>query len=274
MNLARSGRFPYAHAKSAVRHPKRAVENERRPTESVAGHLQRRTHRRRRVHGRRRSALLATDDDPARHLDALPRRYQGGDNDHANRLRDRLYRCLSGADVAPDQNGKLRKPLDLSYAPSELTDNQVRQGPLDRWAEFEYRPIRWVHHRALTRDRIARLDRLAPIRSIRRWDGSISYETGLPRASLAQWLEALVKIGAVHDIESSKAAIQSAALIPSSIRSGEYLGSILLIEDGRFVAPTPNVARLREGGSASAGVFVHPKLEEDSQTLSALKTLD
>ena len=217
--------------------------------------------------------LLATDDDPARHLDALPRRYQGGDNDHANRLRDRLYRCLSGADVAPDQNGKLRKPLDLSYAPSELTDNQVRQGPLDRWAEFEYRPIRWVHHRALTRDRIARLDRLAPIRSIRRWDGSISYETGLPRASLAQWLEALVKIGAVHDIESSKAAIQSAALIPSSIRSGEYLGSILLIEDGRFVAPTPNVARLREGGSASAGVFVHPKLEEDSQTLSALKTL-
>ena len=37
---------------------------------------------------------LSTTDDPARHLDALPRRYEFGDNEHSNRLRDRLYSSL------------------------------------------------------------------------------------------------------------------------------------------------------------------------------------
>ena len=213
---------------------------------------------------------LATEDDPARHLDALPRRYESGDNDHANRLRDKLYEYLRGTDVVPDQIGALRKPLDLSYAPSELTDNQVRQKPLDRWAEFEQRPVDWAHHRALTRNRIARLEGLLPFRSIRR-SGSVRYERGFPKVFLAQWLRALIKKN--RTIESSMAAIQTAALIPDATRVGNNLGRILLTADMQWAEPNPEIVRLGGNSSADAGVFVHPQLEEDPKTLAALKML-
>ena len=62
---------------------------------------------------------LTTPDDPARHLDALPRRWEAGDTGHGDRLRTQLYLKLSGRSLVPDQAGKLgkRKARKTSFDP-------------------------------------------------------------------------------------------------------------------------------------------------------------
>ena len=97
---------------------------------------------------------LSTSEDPARHLDALPRRYESGDNDHSDNLRNRLNSILRNCNIAPDQNGTLRKTTEISHPPDGLTDREA----LQRWAEYDNRPIDWIHHSALTRNRMARLE--------------------------------------------------------------------------------------------------------------------
>ena len=213
---------------------------------------------------------LATDDDPARHFDALPRRHEAGDNDHADRLRAKLYECLMDTHVVPDQLGTLRKITDLSYVPSMLLIPEGRKA-LDRWASFKRKPVDWAHHRTLTRNRIARLELLFPTRPVGRRRGSVRYEPDMPKVYLAQWLRALVKGN--RTVESSMAAIQTAALIPDSIRKGNNLGRILLTADIQWLEPDPDAVRLNGNSDVSTGVFVHPDLEEDSETLNALKTL-
>ena len=52
---------------------------------------------------------LSTDDDPARHLDALPRRHEAGDSEQADLLRECLFTALDGRPIVPDQDGKLRR---------------------------------------------------------------------------------------------------------------------------------------------------------------------
>lgn len=120
---------------------------------------------------------LSTPEDPARHLDALPRRFEAGDNEQSNLLRRKLNELLKDRELVPDQTGRLRKLLDVSYAPERVEDDA-----LQRWAAFDNRPSGWVHHRTLTRNRLARLDQLSgPMIS-----------NSLPRASISEWLEALV----------------------------------------------------------------------------------
>lgn len=50
---------------------------------------------------------LSTADDPARHLDALPRRHKSGDNEFADGLRQHLFTRLHERAILPDQNGEL-----------------------------------------------------------------------------------------------------------------------------------------------------------------------
>ena len=51
---------------------------------------------------------LRADDDPARHLDALPRRHEAGDSEQASLLRELLFEALDDQPIVPDQNGELR----------------------------------------------------------------------------------------------------------------------------------------------------------------------
>ena len=78
-------------------------------------------------------AQLSTRDDPAKHLDALPRRYEAGDSEHSSRLRDQLHANLQDCEVVPDQDGQLRKLTEISYPPRELTDGQAASDALERW---------------------------------------------------------------------------------------------------------------------------------------------
>ena len=228
---------------------------------------------------------LSTKDNPARHLIALPRRHEAGDNDHANTLRSQLFEQLSGRDIVPDQNGELKPLYDLNYPPEELFRN-TNQAPsaFERWHSSSDRPAGWLHHAALERDPFSRInflweanpDNIATGRSL----GRNSVTTlPLPRATIAEWLEGLVERAksdsgvTIQAIRASRAAIQTAALIPAEIRDGEDLGEIVLTADGRWVEPDPRSVFLGGTHSDSADSVVHPDLENDTETAEALTGL-
>ncbi len=206
---------------------------------------------------------LSTKDDPAKHLDALPRRVEAGDSDHSIRLREKLFEVLFDRPLIPNQDGKLRGWRSLSYPPEKLiSGSQGATVALDRWAQYEGRPSSWLHHRALPRTRLARI-RLVTQEQHR-------------HSSVGQWLTALANSpGAKGDpVRASMAAVLTAAAIPTKARDSEdRLGNIVLTSDGRLVEPDPSVLFLGKGVVSSEVNIVHPHLEEDQETLVALEKL-
>ncbi len=220
---------------------------------------------------------LATDDDPAGHLDALPRRHETGDSEQADLLRECLFSHLFEREIVPDQDGVLRVCGDLSYPPKYLTlDGRIDTELFERWATYPGRPSKWLHHKALTRIRLATIDRLFDPESER----GQSLLSGAPRATIAKWLEALVQTNGPDDAsQSSIAAVQTAALIPAEIRkNGDLLGKIVLTATDGWQAPNPERLFLLEKSPNVDGITnpescVHPRLTSDHDTLSALEQL-
>ena len=209
---------------------------------------------------------LATQQDPARHLDALPRRHEAGDSEQAELLRKEILSCLCSRDVVPDQDGNLRPLTKISYPPKDMT-----QECIERWKAYSERPRDWLHHSALTRKRLAAIDRLFAQPSSR-------FLSAPKEARTDEWLEALVTGRNSEDIvEASKAAVQTAALIPLEKRGGES-ASIVLTAGGKLSEPDPERIFLPDGsgenGHASGpDSFVHPELASESDTRAALKKL-
>ena len=211
---------------------------------------------------------LASLRDPARHLDALPRRYEAGDTEHSNRLRDRVYGELRDRAVVPDQAGTLRKIRDVFYAPSALTQDPSGAEPLRKWADASKRSTDWLHHSGLGTNRIARINRL--FASTRRMT------VPAPRSPMGAWLDALVE-GFEGDeaVTASMTALQVAASIPQELRQGEHLGDILLTPTGNWCAPDPDrvfLASFDDAEDIDDGM-VHAELLSDPDTLAALKEL-
>ena len=213
---------------------------------------------------------LATEADPARHLDALPRRHEAGDSEQVELLRKRLFFNLREREVVPDQNGSLRTIREISYPPEVLTrERQMNLAPFEQWEAYSGRPVDWLHHRALGRERLSRIDRLFH-------HGGMS---GMPRASIAEWLRALVEHKRADDaVQASMATIQTAALISPQIRSNNKPGAIVLTGSGDWLAPDPESVFLpdelpNDGPTLSLGSFVHPKLASDGDTCKALAEL-
>lgn len=215
---------------------------------------------------------LATSDDPARHLDALPRRHEAGDSEHSDYLRDKLFSCLRDRKIMPDQDGVLRHVDKVSFPPKKLTD-LADAAPFDVWGAYADRPRDWLHHQALKRNRLAAIDRLSP-RNEHRYG-----QRAATRSEIAEWLRALVENAADDKaVQGSMAAIRTAAAIPSEIRSGEHLGLIVLAANGVWRLPDPECLFLPDDAIESsdakdAGQFVHPELVSDDVTLAALKEL-
>ena len=213
---------------------------------------------------------LSTKSDPAKHLDALPRRAEPWDSTHSIRLRHQLQANLRGAKIVPDQLGKLCKPTELKYAPDEITNPRTGGAAraLGRWGEYEGRPVDWAHHRALTRNRLAAVRGLLASNSA---DGAGQ----LPVATVAEWLESLLSRAATvyERARASMAAIQTAALIPDRVRPISNLGKIVLTEGGELVEP--DLSKVFLGGGIDSGdiALVHHSLQQDEATLSALKVL-
>ena len=201
---------------------------------------------------------LATGADPARHLDALPRRREAGDSEQSERLRRHLLDRLCDGAVVPDQNGVLRRVQELQYPPPEATRESSTRVPepergsgavgrsrhesLQRWAQYAGRPSDWLHHDAITRNHPNRLARVREL--IDAWNArppsTSRYVPALQSASLSEWLEALVSGKSDNDaIEASKTAIGTAAALPHDSRHPSVLGRIVLMQNGRWQAPDP-----------------------------------
>lgn len=218
---------------------------------------------------------LSTGDDPARHLDALPRRPEAGDPEHADLLRSCLMEALHTRPIVPDQDGHLRPIGSISYPPQQLTlDRGMEMAPFDRWAAYPSRPHGWLHHKALTRNRLATIERL--------FQGSDRSGYGGPRplrASIARWLQALVeRADPSEEVAASAAAIQTAALIPQDRRYGVHLAEIVLTVSGDWVSPDPDELFLPSELPTLDDILdpescVHPSLLADADTLKALKEL-
>ena len=216
---------------------------------------------------------LQTSENPARHLDALPRRHERKDSRHADLLRARSFAELRDSAIVPDQDGVLRTSRSLRYPPEDLTsEGPIRTALFERWQAYPNRPRRWLHHRALTPLRLATITRL------HHGDGSGKRGLRLPRATIATWLEDLRRTTPDDAFEASKAAIQTAALIPPEIRSPETLGKIVLTASGSWERPDPNRVSLpQESAPDDSGSdpewTVHPAVASDDETLPALRDL-
>ena len=219
---------------------------------------------------------FSTDDDPARHLNALPRGYQETDSDQAKLLRNSLFASIRDRPVVPDQDGSLRRIRDISYPPQQLTADRAK-AQLDRWAVYPARPSDWLHHKALIRNRLATIDRLFLDIDQQKWR-SASVERA-PRASIAEWLEALVQQPPNGEkVAASAAAIQVASLISQDISSDVDLGEIVLTAADSWRTPYPDLLFLPDELQAAERAMdldhcVHPALASDSKTLMALQSL-
>ena len=219
---------------------------------------------------------LATQDDPARHLGALPRSSKGGDNQHASLLRSSLFSILHDREIVPDQDGKLQLATALRYPPQSLT-KEVREcrPALDYWASLSHRPVDWLHHSALTRERLAKIDRL------HHPEGEDNWVYKAQRSNLAEWLEALTSYVDLDDLQdlivASKAALLTLALIPENLRTDQEIGNIILTEAGELESPTICHLVLPEDGSETYEyddyLIVHSELTKDRAILSLLKSL-
>ena len=218
---------------------------------------------------------LATGADPARHLDALPRRREAGDSEQSERLRRHLLNRLCDGAVVPDQDGVLRRVQELKYPPPKATREtparvteperdagavgRSKHESLQRWAQYAGRPSNWLHHDAITRNHPNRLARVREL--IDAWNARPSsdsrYVPAVQSASLAEWLEALVSGKPDNDaVAASRAAIATAAALPSEYRRcPSVLGSIVLMQNGGWQAPDPE------------RVFL-PSTSEDAETTS------
>ena len=218
---------------------------------------------------------LATADDPARHLEALPRRREAGDTDQAARLRRDLFDTVHDRAILPDQDGELCFTDELHYPPLKLTSGgQVCTAALNKWSSCPGRPVDWLHHSAWSRKRLATVDRLFNPEG-----ETLHWSEGAPRADLAEWMEALVNDAELHDAaEASMAAIQTAALIPRDRRTDADLGRIVLTATGGWRRPDPDrlflpVESPALGSTMDLESCVHPDLASDSQTAEALREL-
>ena len=217
---------------------------------------------------------LATTEDPARHLDALPRRHEADDSEQSDQLRQHLLSKLCDREIVPDQDGALCTVRSISYQPREVTsDGPVKERPLARWRQCPGRPSNWLHHRAITRNRLHRIEQLQE-----QWLSA----KGQPRYSLpwhapiSKWLHALVSGKSGSDaIEASRAAIATAAALSPELRHPKTLGEIVLMQNEGWNAPDPERVFLPSTTedadlTSDAGQLVLASLALDDDTRQAL----
>ena len=234
---------------------------------------------------------LSSPEDPSRHLDALPRRPEAGDNEHSALLRKLLNCALRNKPVVPNQRSELRRLGELNYQPEALTlGRSFASEALDLWETFSERPDNWLHHSALTPNRWAAIERLGRnvwssqeeiLSSIllRKSDGR-KRSKPIPRTQVSEWLEQLVQAaqGRLQEVEASKVAIQAASKVQDHQAANRrtpiaQLGRIVLTADGGWAEPNPEWLIMGGDQETKSDNVVHPMLEQCSSTRAALESL-
>ena len=213
---------------------------------------------------------MSTSHDPAAHLDLLPRRHEPRDTTYSDRLRDRLSEKLPETPIVPDQDRCLRKLAEVKYPPD--LPRAVRSRVLAKWEECAWRPREWLHHSAITRDRLAKIDRLYSGNMRERVPGR-----PVPRESLACWMESIVEDRSGDEaVEASKTAIHIAAVLKGTGVDQAGFGAIVLTQSGEWKAPgSAEVFFLNEDDDfhGDDDLIVHRDIARDLHSIESLAVL-
>ncbi|MGE2731764.1 DEAD/DEAH box helicase [Mycolicibacterium vaccae] len=179
---------------------------------------------------------VSSGADPGKHIDRMPARGREARGWADRRITERVYDLAAGRESLPDQRGQLAMPASLRLHPE-----RVPADALAEWSSFDFRPHRWVHASADTRERRPRVERL--LEGARKAEGD---ETS-PVASYTEWLEALTS---ARTVEASAGALRVAEMLKSQISPFDFeevkAARIVLTTSGDMVAPDPD--RLFIGG--------------------------
>lgn len=174
--------------------------------------------------------------DPSKHIDRMPARGREARGWADRRITERVYELAAARESLPDQRGHLALPESLRIHPE-----RVPADALAEWCSFDFRPHRWVHATADTRERRPRVERL--LEAARKANGD---ETS-PVATYTEWLEALA---GTRTAEASAGALRVAEMLKSQISPFDFeevkAARIVLTASGEMVAPDRN--RLFIGG--------------------------
>ncbi|RKT11426.1 superfamily II DNA or RNA helicase [Streptomyces sp. 1114.5] len=208
---------------------------------------------------------LAPAEDPGAYLPLLPGRAKGVETiSWADRLlTEQIWAATAVRPSLPDQDGILRTPGELNIHPDLGKDGTTVNRLLRTWHSYAGRPRDWVHPAVEATDLRA---------------GKVQHilaAAGRQRASVVEWLEALVSDGSA---EASAAAIRIvadmiAAKAPSSDEARK--ARIVLTEEHGLVAPLRSVVyrRTEEDGLPESLVYVDRALSDDRSLSSALTAL-
>ncbi|MFG2134162.1 DEAD/DEAH box helicase [Streptomyces sp. NPDC048751] len=211
---------------------------------------------------------LSPPNDPGAYLTLLPGRPRESETvSWADLLLTRkIWELAAQLPSLPDQEGVLRAPRELRFPPVEGKDATkiLKSEWLRMWSGYPGRPSNWVHPSVDTTGRLR--------------SGKVEHilnEAKHPRATVREWLEALVADG---QAEASATAIR---IFAEMITSGSPFveearkARFVLTESHGMVPPVPNKVwrRVVQDGLKDDLVYVDPKLSDDPSLQSALSTI-
>ncbi|MFF1408377.1 sacsin N-terminal ATP-binding-like domain-containing protein [Streptomyces sp. NPDC058289] len=208
---------------------------------------------------------LAPAEDPGAYLPLLPGRAKGVEViSWADRLlTEQIWAATVVRPSLPDQDGILRTPGELNINPDLGKDTTSQNRWLRTWHSYDGRPRDWVHPSAEATE----------LRS-----GKIQHilaAAGRRRASVVEWLEALVSDGSAKASQTAIRIVADMIASEAPCATEARTAKIVLTEEHGLVAPVGGVVyrRAEEDGLRESLVYVDRALSDDPSLSSALTTL-
>ena len=219
---------------------------------------------------------LSTEEDPARHLDALPRRVRQVDRGHTVKLSEELFTKLYGRPLIPDTSAELRRFSDVKFPP-EIVMRRRRgydanlDAALDRWYGADQLPEGWLDESATNVSRWPFIERLCDPDGLLKTDNGV----GTPATLVSEWLEAIVENASPSALtEASKVAILVASDLPNHEDFGDArVADVVLTQSGTLVDFLSDVYLPTDGFQWAPDRMVHGSLSIDAEARHALSSL-
>ncbi|WTL26712.1 DEAD/DEAH box helicase [Streptomyces sp. NBC_01498] len=206
---------------------------------------------------------LAPRQDPAAYLPLLPGRVRESLNWADRYLTEQIWKLAGQRPSLPDQDGVLQCPRDLKLHPSMGTKGSLKLRWLQMWNAHRGRPTNWIH--PSTQEDGLRIGKVEHILD----------ETKQQRATVREWLEALVSDGTV---EGSAVAIRILAEMIrefSPFAAEARQAHIVLTEEHGLVPPVAGKVfrRTVQDGLKDDLVYVDGRLSADPSLTADLNEI-
>ncbi|PZT71930.1 MULTISPECIES: DEAD/DEAH box helicase [unclassified Streptomyces] len=208
---------------------------------------------------------LAPAQDPAAYLPLLPGRTKESEtlNWADKYLTEQIWKLAAEHPSLPDQDGVLRVPRDIRVHPAPHNKMPIKQEWLRMWSACPGRPANWIHPSVEAAEfRAGKV-------------GHILDEAGLRRATVREWLEALV---VEETVEASAVAIRILAAMvreASPFAAEARTARIVLTEESGLVAPVVGKVfrRTVRDGLRDGTTYIDPRLSEDESLIHDLNEI-